>query len=202
MSCSAAVERDRRRAERRRRGGRPLPATRRRPRRPPPRHRARGPRRRDLRGRAGAAHRRAAAPAGRQGRRQLSRRRPATDAPRAACTRPTPKSGDGPWWEGPSHGRRQAADPGCRCKPGGGNLVGDTEHITALVRGKQARTVSRVAALACRVAGAAPAASGAGSTGRCPPARSARTPGCWAKHTRRPWRIMRRLKSPRSAAGR
>ena len=168
-----------------------VPAARRRPRRTAPRHRARGPRRRDLRGRTGAAHRRAPAPAGRQARPQLTARRsapvrrpspPIAARHRRRHDRHGPKSGDGPWWEGPSHGRRQAADPGCRSKPGGGNLVGDTEHITAPGSGKQAPTVSGRASFAPPSASSRRAGDGAGRpwaagwTGRCPRANSVRTP--------------------------
>src|SRR5262249_25093299 len=85
--------------------------------------------------------------------------------------------------------RRQAADPGIALKPGGGNLVG-AAHRTPSFPGCKWRREPHVERL-----------RGSRDDGQ----KSSRTQishfGDRASHTRRPWRIKRRLSPPRSAAG-
>ncbi len=69
--------------------------------------------------------------------------------------------------------RRQAADPGCRCKPGGGNLV-DTAILHTALPTATDRIGLRRRLPGC---GGPPAAAEPGSTGRCPRARSGRIAG-------------------------
>ena len=87
------------------------------------RHDPRRPRHRDPRGRTTTAQRRAGLDPGRPDRPAVDRSQRIAQSTGGSSTG---KSGDGPWWEGPSLRRGQEADPGRRSKPGGGNLVGDS----------------------------------------------------------------------------